>query len=117
MRNFLNALHIVLGCIFWNYICHITGLNKINLTIGNVLGISLVTFIFGSVFGGGHEWSQKVFAKINFDKYDILNTIIGFLLGAIFSFVFPNLKSQTAFILSLVFYAVYWVWLLNRKVK
>jgi hypothetical protein len=88
-----------------------------NFTFENILAISFVTLLLGVIFGGGHEWFQKVLAKINFNLKDIFITSLGFALGAIASIVLPNAKSQILFISTIVFYIGYWAWLLKRKVK
>lgn len=97
-----NYGHIILGFFFWNYIGYLTGLSAMNLTAGNIVGITLATLVFGTVLGGTYEWLQKVLAGSNFDYFDILRTVVGFSLAAVVFTVFPQFKSLLMFIVSIV---------------
>lgn len=109
MKHINNIGHIVLMLFVCNYLSHISGLSAMNLTLGNVFGITAATFLLGVVAGGGNEWFQGIIQASNFDKDDIYRTLIGAYLGTVTAILFPQYKSEFLFDGSIVVYAIYWV--------
>jgi hypothetical protein len=109
MKTIFNIAHGILGLFVWNYISHITGFSSYPHNAGVFIGIAFASFVFGGLAGGGHEWMQAQIENSNFDKWDILWTLIGFLSGSGTAVFFPQYKSEFLFDGSIVIYAVYWM--------
>jgi hypothetical protein len=109
MKTIFNIAHGILGLFVWNYISHITGFSSYPHNAGVFIGIAVASFVFGGLAGSGNEWMQAQIEKSNFNKWDILWTLLGFLAGAGTAVYFPQYKSEFLFDASIVLYAIYWV--------
>jgi hypothetical protein len=117
MKHLNDSLHVILGAIIWNFVSHITGFVAMNLTVGNIIGIATVTFVFGVVAGGGHEWLQKVIPNAFFDVKDIIRTAGGFFIGLTVALLFPMLYHPLAGKIAIGIVALYWLRLIYKRVN
>jgi hypothetical protein len=117
MKNINNTAHVVLGAIIWNFVSHITGFVDMNLTVGNIIGIATVTFVFGVVAGGGHEWLQKVIANAFFDVKDIIRTAVGFFIGLAVALLFPIFYHPLVGKIAIGIVVIYWLRLIYKRLN
>lgn len=109
MKNINNIGHVVLSLFVWNYLSNTTGFSSYKHSGLIFIAILFASFIVAAVIGSTHEWLQAQIQKSNFDKWDILRTIAGFLAGAGTAVFYPQYKSELLFDLSIVLYTLYWI--------
>lgn len=83
-----NALHIIIGFIFWNYIATVTNLAWGEFTADKLLPIIIISAIFGGVTGLVNEWLQQQISKGSFSDLDVKLTAVGFVAGGLLAYAF-----------------------------
>lgn len=83
-----NALHIIIGFIFWNYIATVTNLAWGNFDLGKGFIVALISGVVGAVCGLCQEWLQEKLSEGSFSPTDIKLTAIGFILGGLLAYAF-----------------------------
>jgi hypothetical protein len=77
-----NALHVILGMVIMFIIGWLTGFNSYT-TESKYVGVPLVSIFLGLFVGFSWELYHWVKSGNYMDKYDILRTAIGFLIGGL----------------------------------
>jgi hypothetical protein len=83
-----NALHIIIGFIFWNYIATVTNLAWGEFDFFKAIGVTILSAIIGAVFGLCQEWLQEMISAKAFSWLDVKLTSGGFILGGLFAYAF-----------------------------
>jgi hypothetical protein len=83
-----NALHIIIGFIFWNYIATVTNLAWGKFGLDKVFPIVIISGIFGAVTGLVNEWLQEQISNGSFSDLDVKLTAIGFVSGGLLAYAF-----------------------------
>jgi hypothetical protein len=83
-----NALHIIIGFIFWNYIATVTNLAWGSFDLGKGFLVALISSVVGAVCGLCQEWLQEMISAKAFSWLDVKLTAIGFILGGLFAYAF-----------------------------
>tara|TARA_R110000868_G_scaffold14426_4_gene67255 strand:- start:48936 stop:49289 length:354 start_codon:yes stop_codon:yes gene_type:complete len=90
MENFRNSLHIFIGFSLMYTIGNLTYFSTYTLN-SKIFGCTLASLVIGGALGAGWEWLQSLKNPKNFDKYDVMRTAIGSLLGGVLAIFYPNL--------------------------
>lgn len=83
-----NALHIIIGFIFWNYITFNLDLSWGDFRVWKALVVALISGVVGAVCGSCHEWLQEKLSKGSFSLTDVKITAIGFICGGLLAYAF-----------------------------
>jgi len=78
-----NALHIIIGFIFWNYITYKLDLSWGDFKVWKALVLALISGVVGAVCGSCHDWLQENASEGSFSDLDVKLTAGGFVAGGL----------------------------------
>lgn len=115
MENFRNFLHIFIGFSLMYATGVLTEFSTYTL-YSKIFGCTLASLVIGGVVGGFWEWTQSLKNPKGFDKYDVIRTAVGSLIGGILAIFYPqNLLMYITCSISLVIIITECVIIYNKK--